>query len=181
MRAIFAASILLAPAIGAYAVPQASPSASPKAPELVGTTWFNVEKGKEPTLESRKGKVTLVAFWTFACINCQNNFQPYARLLKTYRPKGVELISIHTPELEIEKKTEEVEKHIKQFKIDYPVLVDTEGKNWFGWKQQVWPTLYVLDSKGRVRYQWTGELNYRNAGGETTVAKVIDRLLAEKP
>jgi peroxiredoxin len=180
MKPLLIATALLASGLGISMPPQAKPSESPKAPELEGSTWLNVEKGKEPSIKSRAGKVTLVAFWTFACINCQNNFKPYSRLLKTYRRRDVELLSIHTPELEFEKKLDQVEKHVKKFEIDYPVLVDSEGKNWKNWKQGVWPTLYVIDGKGRVRFQWTGELNYKGAGGEDKVAKVIDYLLAEK-
>ena len=179
MKAALAASLLLA-VVPSLVRGQAPANQSPMAPELVGKNWLNAPKEGSPTLAGRKGKVTLVAFWTFACINCQNNFAPYNRLLKTYRRRGVELISVHTPELPIERDPAEVEKHVKKFKIDYPVLLDPEGTNWKNWKQEVWPTIYVLDAKGRVRYYWVGELNYRNAGGENTVSKVIERLLSEQ-
>jgi len=150
-----------------------------KAPALVGGPWLNTKDGKPVTIESRKGKPTLVAFWTFACENCQNNLKPYERILALYRKKGVELISVHTPELKIEREQAEVQKHIAKYKIDYPVLVDNDGANWNRWQLSVWPTLFVLDKQGRVRYQWKGELNWQNGGGEAKIEQVLDALLAE--
>ncbi len=147
------------------------------APELIGGPWLNTTDEKPVTLASRKGKVTLVAFWTFACENCQHNMAPYARLLAKYRPRGVEMLSIHTPELAVERQLDEVRTHIKQFKIDYPVLIDNDGKNWNRWGVNMWPSLYVVDSAGNVRYHWFGELNYNGAGGEATVSRVLDELL----
>lgn len=149
-------------------------------PELVGGPWLNTEGGKPVTLASRQGKVTLVAYWTFACSNCQANMPAYRRLLEKYRPKGVELVSIHTPELKIERDVEEVKKHLAKFKIDYPVLIDGQGDNWKRWVMEVWPTIFVLDKQGRVRYRWIGELAWQGAKGEEKVASVIEDLLREK-
>ena len=151
-----------------------------QAPEFVGGPWINTKDGKPVTLESRRGKPTLVAFWTFACENCQHNFPAYERLLKKYRAKGVELISVHTPEMKIEREVDAVANHVKEDNIDYPVLVDNEGANWKKWHVSMWPSLYILDRKGIVRYHWFGELNWQGAGGEEKTAEVLDELLAEK-
>lgn len=177
---IAAASMTLLPVL---AVPQqapAKPAASPdQAPLFADGQWFNTKDGKPLTLESRKGKPTLVAFWTFACSNCQANLPAYRRLLAKYRPKGVELISIHTPELKIERDVEEVKKHIEKFRIDYPVLIDNDNANWNRWKVSMWPTLYVVDGNGVVQYHWRGELNWRGAGGEAKIGQILDRMLAK--
>ena len=161
---------------------QSSPSKRDpnQAPELVGGPWLNTKEGKPVTLESRRGKPTLVAFWTFACENCQHNFPAYARLLKQYRSKGVELISIHTPEMKVEREVDQVAKHIGEDGIDYPVLVDNSGTNWKNWKVNMWPSLYVVDGNGIVRYHWFGELNWQDAGGEAKIAEVLDGLLAAR-
>lgn len=152
---------------------------SEKVPELIQGQWLNTG-GLPLTLESRRGKPTLVAFWTFACSNCQANFPAYARLYRRYHSKGVELIAIHTPELEIERQPDQVAAHVRRAHIDYPVLIDGEGKNWTAWKQEYWPTLYVLDEKGCIRLKWEGELNYQGAAGERQVSALLDQLLAQK-
>ncbi|MDR3688083.1 MAG: redoxin domain-containing protein [Fimbriimonas sp.] len=151
-----------------------------RAPELVGGPWINTKDGKPVTLESRRGKPTLVAFWTFACENCQHNFPAYSRLLSKYREKGVELISVHTPEMAIERKVDEVAKHVTEDQIDYPVLIDNDGSNWKKWHVNMWPSLYVIDRNGIVRYHWFGELNWQGAGGEKKIGEVLDKVLAEK-
>jgi len=160
--------------------PTAKKANPDQAPLFVEGTWLNTKDGKPVTLESRKGKPTLVAFWTFACSNCQANIPAYERLLAKYRLKGVEMISIHTPEIKIERDLEAVKKHVAKFKIDYPVLIDNDAANWNRWKVQVWPTLFVIDGDGIARYRWLGELNWKGAGGEAKVAQVLDSLLAAK-
>lgn len=150
-----------------------------KAPEFVGNHWVNTVDGKPATLAARQGKVTLVAFWTFDCINCRHNLAPYERILAKYRPKGVDLISVHTPELPEEHNFAELKRHVDKFKISYPVLVDNNGANWDRWHLTAWPTLFVVDSKGLIRYHWVGELNYDNAGGEAKIGEILDGLLSE--
>jgi thiol-disulfide isomerase/thioredoxin len=153
---------------------------APVAPELVGSKWLNTQDEKPITLASRKGKVTLVHFWTFACGNCHANLPAYERLIKKYKAQGVEMIGIHTPELELEKDEAKLAAAIKKWKISYPVLVDGQGQNWANWKQQVWPTIYVIDQKGEVAYYWVGELAWKGARGEQEVSRVVDRLLSQK-
>ncbi len=170
-------------AASAFVLAQGPPAKKPnpdQAPLFAEGTWLNTKDGKPVTLESRKGKPTLVAFWTFACSNCQANIAPYQRLLAKYRPKGVEMISVHTPEIKIERDIEQVKKHIAKFKIDYPVLIDNDNANWNRWNVQVWPTLYVIDGAGVAKFHWKGELNWQGAGGEAKIGQVLDGLLAAK-
>jgi thiol-disulfide isomerase/thioredoxin len=162
---------------------QGAPAKKPnpdQAPLFAEGQWLNTKDGKPVTLESRKGKPTLVAFWTFACSNCQANIPAYERLLAKYRPKGVEMVSVHTPELRIERDVEEVKKHVEKYKIDYPVLIDNANANWDRWKVSMWPTLYVVDGDGVVKYHWRGELNWRGAGGEAKIGQILDGLLAKR-
>ena len=179
-------SLVAAAAFGALAIfafaqePLAAANPKDRAPEITGGPWLNTKDEKSITLATRKGKPTLVAFWTFACSNCQVNLKPYERLLAKYRAKGVEMIAVHTPELDEEHDLDKVKEHIKKFKIDYPVVIDNDNANWNAWKIEVWPTLLVVDGDGIVRYHWVGELNWKGAGGEAKVAKVLDELLAVK-
>jgi peroxiredoxin len=149
-----------------------------KVPEFIGTQWINVDK--PISLASRRGKVTLVHFWTFACYNCKNDLPALKTLTSEFKSKDVLTIGIHTPEIAIEKDVEQVKKNITKLGITYPVLIDGEYKNWNAWKTNMWPTLYVLDKQGRLRGGWKGEMNYNNQRGEDKMRKLINELLKEK-
>lgn len=103
----------------------------------------------------------------------------YGKWQKHFAGKGVVIVGIHTPETKEEKIAENVVRRVKQLGITYPVLLDQQGKNWSRWANQYWPTVYLVDKKGRVRYRWAGELEYENAGGEEIMASCIQRLLEE--
>ncbi len=154
-------------------------AAQPVAPELRGTGWLNTPGQKPVSLASRRGKVTVVQFWTFACSNCRANLPIYARLQRKFAAQDVEIIGVHTPELDFERDPKNVAAQVKQLGITYPVLLDPQSENWRRWNQRYWPTLYVLDKSGVVRGKWEGELNYGGANGEAQVAKSIEKLLAE--
>lgn len=180
LTSLLAAVLLSVAGIALSRQDPARPARNPdQAPPFADGPWLNVKDGKPVTLESRKGKPTLVAFWTFACSNCHANLAPYRRLLAKYRPKGVEMISIHTPELKIERDPEELKKQIEKLKIDYPVLIDNDNANWNRWNVSVWPTLFVVDGNGIVRYHWKGELNWQGAGGEAKIGRILDDLLTK--
>jgi len=149
------------------------------APELLGGPWINTAGGKEINLASRRGKVTIVEFWTFACGNCLANLPAYANWQKRFADKDVVVIGVHTPETESERVTANVERRVKQLGITYPILVDQEHANWNRWQVEAWPTVYLVDKQGRIRYRWVGELNYRNAGGEAKLGQLVEQLLKE--
>jgi thiol-disulfide isomerase/thioredoxin len=147
--------------------------------ELTGDTWLNLPKGSQLSLASRKGKVTILHFWTFGCINCKRNLSAYARWQKRFASKGVVVIGVHTPETEGERNLTNVVRKVKELGISYPVLVDAEKQNWRRWEQAVWPAIYLIDKHGRVRYMWEGELEYQGAGGEAKMTRLIEDLLRE--
>jgi len=72
-----------------------------------------------------------------------------------------------------------VAKKVKELGITYPVLLDEKGANWMRWGQHWWPTVYLIDKRGRVRYRWEGELEYQHAGGEAIMGKLVEKLLKE--
>jgi peroxiredoxin len=146
-------------------------------PELTGDAWLNVPQGAKLSLASRKGKVTIVHFWTFACINCKRNLAAYERWWRRFADKGVVVIGIHTPETEAERNPANVAKKVKELGISYPVLLDAEHQNWDRWQQHIWPAIYLIDKQGRARYLWEGELEYEGAGGEAKMTRLIVTLL----
>jgi peroxiredoxin len=156
------------------------PSAGFLAPELTGDSWLNLPKGSTLSLASRKGKVTIVHFWTFGCINCKRNLAAYDRWWKRFAGNGVVVIGIHTPESEAERDPANVAKKVKELGIAYPVLLDPDRQNWNRWQQRIWPAIYLIDKQGRVRYLWEGELEYQKAGGVAKMTQLIMDLLRSR-
>ncbi len=150
-------------------------SSSPQAPELLGKRWFNTPGGKPLSLASRRGKVTIVEFWTFGCSNCRANLPAYARWEKKFAFQDVEIIGVHTPESDYERDPKNVEKFLREQHITYPVVTDESGANWRRWNQKYWPTVYLVDKEGRVRHKHIGELQKQ----EAQVTKHIETLLKE--
>jgi thiol-disulfide isomerase/thioredoxin len=138
--------------------------------------WLNTD-GKK--LEFERGRVYVVQFWTFGCINCLRNLPAYGRWQERYAAHRLTIIGVHTPETKAEKQTENVYAQVKKLGITYPVLLDQAAVNWNAWQQQVWPTIYLVDKRGKLRYRWVGELEWQNAGGEAKMSKCIEKLLAE--
>lgn len=147
-----------------------------KAHDLIGHDWRN---SGGLTLAGLKGKVVVVHFWTLACINCKHNLPSYNRWEDEFEGKSFQIVGIHTPELPFEREPARLDEAIRHWHIRYPVLSDPEGRNWDAWKQEYWPTVYLIDKRGRIRDTWQGELNYDNQGGEQKLAAEIRELIAE--
>ncbi len=134
------------------------PVAGP-APSLDGAvTWLN-----SPPLTSTelRGKVVLVDFWTYSCINCIRTI-PYVRAwAEKYKDQGLVVIGVHAPEFAFEKNVDNVKKAIADFQIGYPVAIDNNYTIWRAFENNYWPAHYLIDAKGQVRYQHFGEGNYR--------------------
>ena len=141
------------------------------APELIpGGDWFNT---KPLTLKELRGKVVMVDFWTYTCINCIRTL-PYLRdWYEKYADKGLVIIGVHTPEFEFEKSPENVQKAIEDFEIKYPVMQDNNYATWRVYDNHYWPAKYIVDKNGKIRYTHFGEGEY----DETE--EVIQALLAE--
>ena len=126
-----------------------------RAPEFTGNDrWFN---SKPLTLAGLRGRVVLIDFWTYTCINCIRTL-PYLRAWDaTYRDRGLTIVGVHTPEFSFERDGGNVRDAIAQNKLRYPVAQDNEYKTWDAWGNQYWPAKYLIDAKGRVRYVHFGE------------------------
>ncbi|MGO8738487.1 cytochrome c biogenesis protein DipZ [Rhodoblastus sp.] len=141
------------------------------APELSGAVaWLN---SSPLTLKALKGKVVLVDFWTYSCINCLRTL-PYVRAWAAkYRDKGLVVIGVHAPEFAFERDIANVKRAVKDLGIDYPVAIDNDYAIWRAFDNQYWPAEYIVDARGRLRHQHFGE------GGYDETEKIIQQLLAE--
>jgi cytochrome c biogenesis protein CcdA/thiol-disulfide isomerase/thioredoxin len=129
-----------------------------EAPDFAGIThWLN---SKPLTLASLRGRVVLVDFWTYTCINCLRTL-PYVRAWdERYRDRGLTIVGVHTPEFDFEKDTGNVQAAIERNHLHYPVAQDNDYGTWDAWSNQYWPAKYLIDAKGRVRYAHFGEGDY---------------------
>ncbi|MGE8359209.1 cytochrome c biogenesis protein DipZ [Pseudomonas sp.] len=140
-------------------------------PSLGGAVqWLN-----SPPLsaESLRGKVVLVDFWTFDCINCQRSLPYVNQWAKKYEKDGLVVIGVHTPEFAFEKLIANVQREVKKLDIAYPVAIDNNYAIWRAFDNQYWPAHYFIDAKGRVRFSHFGEGRYE------TQEQVIQQLLEE--
>lgn len=122
-----------------------------------GTGWIN---SAPLSSESLKGKVVLIDFWTFDCINCQHTLPHVREWAEKYRPQGLEVIGVHTPEYPHEKNFSAVQEAVKKWHITYPVVTDNNYQIWSAFGNQYWPAHYLFDARGQLRYTFFGEGNY---------------------
>jgi cytochrome c biogenesis protein CcdA/thiol-disulfide isomerase/thioredoxin len=155
-----------APAAHALALP-----VEDEMPPLTGaTTWLN---SPPLTDEALKGKVVLIDFWTYSCINCLRAI-PYVRAwAEKYKDQGLVVIGVHAPEFAFERNVTNVKKAISDLHIGYPVAVDNDYAIWRAFGNQYWPAHYFIDAKGRIRHHHFGEGEYDES------EHVIQQLLAE--
>lgn len=128
------------------------------APQIDGIkNWINSAPLR---LDHLKGKVVLIDFWTYSCINCVRTLPFLTKWDETYRDKGLVIIGIHTPEFEFEKKLSNVQNAVKKHDIHYAVALDNNFKTWLNFQNRYWPAHYLIDREGRVVYTHFGEGNY---------------------
>jgi thiol-disulfide isomerase/thioredoxin len=163
-------------ALVVYANNSGSQSKSGVAPEFThrsASDWLN----SEPlTLERLRGKPTLIEFWTFDCINCLRSIDWMKSIAK--RQSGLNVVAVHTPELDHERQPENVYAAIRKLGIDYPVMLDRDFSYWQAMNNQYWPAFYLLGKDGRIRAQIIGELHVGEARA-LQFEREIERALAE--
>ncbi|MEJ0014359.1 MAG: cytochrome c biogenesis protein CcdA [Actinomycetota bacterium] len=147
-------------------------NANQSAPELTGITdWLNTS-GPE-TLASLKGKVVLVDFWTYSCINCLRTLPHVEAWYNKYHSQGFDVIGVSTPEFAFEKDAGNVNSAIKRYGIPYPVALDNNYATWNAYNNEYWPAEYLIDATGKIRRTEFGEGNY------PTTEQAIRALLAD--
>ena len=169
--------VKFAPSAQAAGLPGVATPALPDdgtAPAFTGTEdWFNTPGDRPLTLAGLRGRVVLIDFWTYTCINCIRTL-PYLEAWDAkYRSKGLTIVGVESPEFAFEKDAGNVEAAIKQFGIRYPVVQDNNLDTWNAWANQYWPADYLVDKTGQVRYVAFGEGDY------TTTEAAIRALLAQ--
>ena len=140
-------------------------------PDLSGAVgWIN-----SPALSSKslRGKVVVIDFWTYSCINCLRALPYVEGWAEKYKDSGLVVIGVHTPEFAFEKERANVEKAVRDLKITYPVAIDSDYKIWQAFNNLYWPAHYFIDGKGRIRYHHFGEGEYDES------ERVIQQLLKE--
>ena len=139
------------------------------APEFTGiSAWLN---SPPLTLESLRGKVVLVQFWTYSCINCVRTLPYVTKWYDTYKDKGFVVVGVHTPEFAFERETANVETAIKRFGIKYPVAQDNQYRTWRAFGNQYWPAGYLIDKSGTIVATQFGEGGYQQM--ENTIARLV--------
>jgi len=143
-----------------------------KAPEFTGITSYINTNATE--LSDLKGKVVLVDFWTYSCINCIRTLPYLVDWNHKYSDKGLVIVGVHSPEFEFEKNKDNVKQAVTRFGIKYPVLLDNDHGTWDAFQNSYWPRKYLVDSEGYIRYDHIGE------GGYVETENAIKNLLSER-
>ena len=131
------------------------------APDFQGiAAWLNTPGGAPLSIRSLRGKVVLVDFWTYSCINCQRSLPHVEAWYQRYRADGLVVVGVHTPEFAFEHVVSNVRSAVQQFGITYPVAVDNSYDTWNAYNNEYWPADYLIDASGEVRYERFGEGEY---------------------
>lgn len=135
------------------------------------STWLNTA-GESLSMADLRGKVVLVDFWTYSCINCIRTLPYVTKWYEKYRDNGLVIVGVHTPEFQFEHKTDNVMEAMKRYSIQYPVAQDNDYGTWQAYGNHYWPAHYLIDAEGRVRYTHFGEGKYDET--ERNIQKLLE-------
>ncbi|GGP28148.1 thioredoxin family protein [Silvimonas amylolytica] len=177
MRTFICIAALTASLIGAFVIASGASASgqtvasNSAAPEFTGINqWIN---SPPLTLNKLRGKVVLVDFWTYSCINCIHTLPYVKQWYEKYKDQGLVVVGVHTPEYPYEASSNNLQDAIKRYGIHYPVAQDNDYATWNAWQNQFWPAIYLIDAQGKVVYHAVGEGNYADTEAE------IQKLLAQ--
>jgi thiol-disulfide isomerase/thioredoxin len=157
------------PGISGEAAPFKVATVQGSAPNFAGISkWFN---SAPLNIADLRGKVVLVDFWTYGCVNCVNTLPHVTELYAKYKDRGLVVVGIHTPEFPFERSASNVQAALKRHGITYPVAQDNDSQTWDAYHNQYWPAQYIVDQSGKIVYQHDGEGRYDE------MDKTIGRLL----
>src|ERR1700738_2831106 len=159
---------------GEIARDQAAPfriaAAQGTAPDFAGiSNWFN---SAPLNMANLRGKVVLVDFWTYGCVNCVNTLPHVTELYAKYKDRGLVVVGVHTPEFPFERSAANVQAALKRHGITYPVAQDNNSQTWDAYHNQYWPAQYIVDQSGKIVYQHDGEGRYDEI--DHTVARLLN-------
>ena len=183
LRSFTAAASLIAACLTSSAVPcisgevtreQTAPFAvaavQGTAPNFAGiSNWFN---SAPLNIADLRGKVVLVDFWTYGCVNCVNTLPHVTELYAKYKDRGLVVVGIHTPEFPFERSASNVQAALKRHGISYPVAQDNDSKTWEAYHNQYWPAQYIVDQSGKIVFQHDGEGQYEQL--DRTIVRLLN-------
>jgi cytochrome c biogenesis protein CcdA/thiol-disulfide isomerase/thioredoxin len=147
------------------------------APELTGLTgWLNTPGDKPLSLAGLRGKVVLIDFWTYSCINCQRTLPHTEAWYKAYQADGLEIVGVHTPEFAFEHVTSNIVSNAASLGVKYPIAIDNNYATWNAYENQYWPAEYLVDATGVIRHVTFGEGDY--AGTESLIRQLLTQAKA---
>lgn len=149
-----------------------------KAPEIAKAAGYLNTGGKPITIAGQKGKVVLIDFWAYSCINCQREIPYVVAWYNKYKSEGLEIIGVHTPEFAFEKVSANVANAAKEMHVAFPIVLDNSYGTWDAFGNQYWPQVYLIDSDGFVVYSHSGEGNYQET--EAAIQKALKERAANE-
>lgn len=157
-----------APSHGEAAVEPDAATRSRTAPEFAGITgWLN---SAPLSMAQLRGKVVLIDFWTYACVNCINTLPHLNGWHERYKDQGLVVVGVHTPEFAFERETDNLAAAIARRGIEYPVAQDNGYRTWSAWRNQYWPSVFLVDRQGRVIFHHVGEGDYERIEAQIRAA-----------
>ena len=174
MRRCLRAAAFLVICASVSGVGAAAPAVAPEFTHRQASEWIN---SPPLTLAGLRGKVVLVEFWTFDCINCRRTLPWLAAMHERYRDDGLVIVSVHTPEFERERDPANVQAAVRQLEIAHPVMIDNDFSYWKALGNRYWPAFYLIGRSGRIEATEIGELHLREARGrrfEASIASLLD-------
>lgn len=140
------------------------------APNFAGiSNWFN---SAPLNIADLRGKVVLVDFWTYGCVNCINTLPHVTQLYAKYKDRGLVVVGVHTPEFPFERSASNVQAALKRHGITYPVAQDNDSQTWNAYRNQYWPAQYIVDQSGKIVFQHDGEGQYEQI--DRTIARLLN-------
>jgi thiol-disulfide isomerase/thioredoxin len=169
-------SILVAAAVLALGTPAHAAQRAPEFTHSSQAQWLN---SKPLRLGQLRGKVVLIEFWAFECVNCRRT-QPWLHAIQQrYAAKDFVIVSVHTPELPEERSIANVRKAVAEQRITNPVMVDSDYSYWNAMKNQYWPAFYVIDKSGRIAARAIGEMHVGQARAAELERAIEEQLAAD--
>jgi len=151
-------------------VPFAAADLQNAAPNFAGiSNWFN---SAPLNMTDLRGKVVLVDFWTYGCVNCVNTLPHVTELYAKYRDRGLVVVGVHTPEFPFERSASNVQAALKRHGITYPVAQDNDSQTWNAYRNQYWPAQYIIDQSGKIVFRHDGEGQYEQM--DRTIARLLN-------